>query len=164
MTEQVLRANWRAYSLGLWSLILLWHYILSMNQFSNEVTANLVRIFSICLSIIVYIAILSFGFEKSCCISIDKTNQSKPTIGIWVSGFQYTNYWHNFFLILIQTIPQRFICSFVHQNYFMSTWAQQVQHLINQELLNNLKEAIFKVKSHFRWLASCDLSSQFKQR
>lgn len=102
MTEQVLRAN-----CSIMTFTLLWHYILSINQFSNEVTANLVRIFSICKSIIVYIAILSSGFEKSCCISIGESNQYKPTIEIWVRGFHYTTYWHNFFLILIMAIPQR---------------------------------------------------------
>lgn len=103
--------RWQSKSYGLtvalWTFTLLWHYILSINQFSNEVTANLVRIFNICKSIIVYIAILSSGFEKSCCISIGESNQYKPTIEIWVRGFHYTTYWHNFFLILILAIPQR---------------------------------------------------------
>lgn len=137
MTEQILRASWRVYLLGLWSLVLLSHYVLSINQFTNEVTANLVRICGICMSIIMYVPILTSGFEKSCRISMDKTNQSKPAIGIWVRGFQYTNYWHNFFLILIQAIPQRFTCSIAQSKLFHATRAQQVQHLINQELFKS---------------------------
>lgn len=74
MTEQGLRAKLLSCRIIKSHHSFTLRLILFINEFINKMTANLVRICSICVPVIVYVPILTSGFENGCHI-VDKTTR-----------------------------------------------------------------------------------------